>query len=855
MMNKRILSRLTAVLLFSAVSYAQTSGEPLQQALYAEQIEGDLPAAIALYQKIIDDANAPSVHVAQALYHQGMCYVQLKQNDNAQVILTRLCTDCPDQIDLVEKARSVLDSLNVFDLATLMPPETLAYLELGSTGKQLETVLEMLKGTPLEDPLLALSQNNPNALNSGAGPLVAGLMNPAMKEDFCKIRGLAVGLVDITPDAPSLVGVLHLGNSSMLRGLLMTGLSMAARPGPVVEGVQTYSMQGGPVDVACDDNVFLLSFQGRHLPWMIRQYKHLLNDTSLASGNPSFQKLDKVARQQNLATLWVNVNGTYPRLTQLMNSRQIERVDDAINMNTIDDLTLSAAFSADTLSLDGRLRFNFQNLTYESIQTPTISRIGMKGVPADAIGLLSFDFANSNSMQGIKLMPLVWRLFKIHLPTEVMDSIEQVTLFALPRTEVENSVGMPIQIGIVIQCRDMAPVVPFVESIRPMLKTMDVLEVVNDSVIYGPLDSAGVDAVKAALADAPSAADVGRLSAKVKQLAAPAGDAEKLAVVSVGGAVRLMRTKAHYPEEIISEEIKQQLEDGFENLGQALDGTTLSIHTEEESREFEVQVCLSDIPAVTNIVAAAQEIIKAQAQINEKMAQVRAEEQRKAEEQRRKELEEQLAKLVPAEVPHTAAAPVLDGDLDDLWKLAPAYAVEKVNSGINEREQGEPISGCEFGADFRMLWDEQNLYVFMDVTDSTPNRNPEIGWQFSDNIILYIDATDAKLDHFSQTDYEYAFCWDEVRSLLREPKHDRMNNVVYDVKTTDKGYSVEVAFPWDTLGTPNPAAGTVIGIDVQASDNQAGPKRNLLLGWQDDQNRAWQMPSTFGRAKLIGTGE
>ena len=66
---------------------------------------------------------------------------------------------------------------------------------------------------------------------------------------------------------------------------------------------------------------------------------------------------------------------------------------------------------------------------------------------------------------------------------------------------------------------------------------------------------------------------------------------------------------------------------------------------------------------------------------------------------------------------------------------------------------------------------------------------------------------------------------------------------------------MEAAFPWPTLGTPDPKAGTVIGIDVQVSDNQAGPKRNLLLGWQDDTNGAWQRPVLFGRAMLAGDGE
>ena len=38
-----------------------------------------------------------------------------------------------------------------------MPPEMIVYVEIGSPGQQVETILNMLKGTPLENPFNVIS--------------------------------------------------------------------------------------------------------------------------------------------------------------------------------------------------------------------------------------------------------------------------------------------------------------------------------------------------------------------------------------------------------------------------------------------------------------------------------------------------------------------------------------------------------------------------------------------------------------------------------------------------------------------------------------------------------------------------
>ena len=69
--------------------------------------------------------------------------------------------------------------------------------------------------------------------------------------------------------------------------------------------------------------------------------------------------------------------------------------------------------------------------------------------------------------------------------------------------------------------------------------------------------------------------------------------------------------------------------------------------------------------------------------------------------------------------------------------------------------------------------------------------------------------------------------------------------------TTDKGYRVEVKFPWSTLGT-KPSAGAKIGLDVQVNDNDAGGKRKSKITWHAREDNAWENPQAFGNAELAG---
>src|SRR4030042_483345 len=167
-----------AVALIASAALAKSASVLLQEGLYAEEVDGNLDAAIRIYAQVIEDSSAQRSHVAQAMYRQGMCYMKKQQEQQAKLVFEEVVANYTDQTNIVSKVKPLLQELSNADPAALMPPDTLAYVEIGSPGKQIETTLNMLKGTPLENPLAAIG----GAPQGGASPgdIVAGFFYPTI---------------------------------------------------------------------------------------------------------------------------------------------------------------------------------------------------------------------------------------------------------------------------------------------------------------------------------------------------------------------------------------------------------------------------------------------------------------------------------------------------------------------------------------------------------------------------------------------------------------------------------------------------------------------------------------------------
>ncbi len=149
----------------------------------------------------------------------------------------------------------------------------------------------------------------------------------------------------------------------------------------------------------------------------------------------------------------------------------------------------------------------------------------------------------------------------------------------------------------------------------------------------------------------------------------------------------------------------------------------------------------------------------------------------------------------------------------------------------------------EASAEARVMWDAQNLYVLIDVTDPHLDKKSEQTHE-QDSVEIFIDELNEKADAFDDNDKQYRINYENEQSFNGETC--KAENIESKVTVTDKGYLIEAAIKWTTL---EPAAGRMIGIDLQINDGKDGARIGTA-NWYDATGNGWSNPSVYGMAVL-----
>ncbi|HUS47666.1 MAG TPA: tetratricopeptide repeat protein [Phycisphaerae bacterium] len=439
---------------------ADTPSEMLENGIYTEQTVGDLDAAIVIYKKVLAHDKAGDEQKAQAQFRLGMCYMKKRNADEARKAFQAVVQNHPRQKELVTQAQTRLLRLASPNPATLMPPETLAYFEVGSPGEQVAKIVNMLKGTPLANPLQVIGARK-GATTKGSGEktpadIIAALLNPSMLEEFKKIRGMAVGVLGVEGrTAPPMVAVLYPGESDALKGLVTAGLLMAGRQGEAMEGMQTVAIQEIGGICAYDENVVIAVTADsqdnarKQLAWCVRQYKGLSKDPSLATKNESFARLTSPqARQKDALTVWVNPARIFQEFDKQFASADRRRTrvptefltaKEILDAQNIDGLVMRVVLdeTAPFIEVSAAFKEGHQCLGYDLIRTPPLTQRAFEGVPLDAVALVSFALGDAQrSEQAARAAgQAVQRFAGLDLGRELFANIEQVNIFAVPPSE------------------------------------------------------------------------------------------------------------------------------------------------------------------------------------------------------------------------------------------------------------------------------------------------------------------------------------------------------------------------------------------------------------------------------------
>ncbi len=101
------LSIVLIVAVFIAPLFSQSPSQLYQQGLLKENGEGDLNAAVAIYEKIVGDENADRSLRAKAQLHIGQCYEKLGLKE-AKKAYKKVIDNYPAQNEVVKIAKEKL---------------------------------------------------------------------------------------------------------------------------------------------------------------------------------------------------------------------------------------------------------------------------------------------------------------------------------------------------------------------------------------------------------------------------------------------------------------------------------------------------------------------------------------------------------------------------------------------------------------------------------------------------------------------------------------------------------------------------------------------------------------------------
>ncbi len=633
---KRFRATLTAVLLaagvFSYAAYAKQASELLQDGLYAEETEGNLDAAMKIYTQIIADSSAERPAIAQAMYRLGMCYMKKQDQAKAREIFGNLVKQYGDQQAVIAKVQPMLDEMTGIDPATLMPADTKFYVEIGEPGRQVETILKMLQGTPLANPLAAIGGGRGNGEKS-PGDIVGAILNPSMMAEFKKIRGFAAGATNVGMGKganPPVVVVLYPGESDALRGIILMALNVAGTPGEAIEGLNTVQIKNGP-GAAYDDQIVILAQPAELLKETVRKYKGLSKEPSLATSNKTFSKLGAKARKKNLSTVWIDAASAFQAVKKQMGAEgalppQIQLVNGIVDFNNIEDIIGYEVLEETGITSETIVNFKpgHNCLPYNLIRTPNLSKSSFDSVPAGAVALLSISLTEGNSEQVDATQKAVKRLTGLDIGREIFANIEQINIFAMPQngqsggslslTDGLSCLGVSITSRNPEQTRLLLGQVLTIANLAARTATQQQSPDQPDTYLVGAIEGkpiycclgqtknvtilafspktvaaslAAIDQKKSALAEGP-------LAEPLKAL--PPGTS-KLAMVNVGGAIRI----ADFFITAINNNPQNPGHKTMEALAAACDKTTIRLYTIETDNTLTIHSSLNNIPALDSV--------------------------------------------------------------------------------------------------------------------------------------------------------------------------------------------------------------------------------------------------------------
>lgn len=195
-----------------------------------------------------------------------------------------------------------------------------------------------------------------------------------------------------------------------------------------------------------------------------------------------------------------------------------------------------------------------------------------------------------------------------------------------------------------------------------------------------------------------------------------------------------------------------------------------------------------------------------------------------------------VEELSYVEVAQAATAPVVDGDVDEVWESAgPAVTTEKEVEGSDGAV-----------ATVRTLWADDMLYVLADVADPVVDVSGSDPW-IQDSVEVYVDGGNAKNGGYRADDTQIRVSAENAVSFGTGDEAAQRARVTSAATRTDEGYRVELAVDLLEYG----GEGTFHGLDFQVNDAADGA-RTAVRNWADPTGAGYQSTARWGVGRLVG---
>jgi hypothetical protein len=326
----------------------------------------------------------------------------------------------------------------VEDLARLMPPDPLAYLEIRGPGTHLESLLEMI----------GLTAESAGGEGEGAGmPSPPLTVSPRLIEALKRFEGAALAVTDVDTRRGLPMGVLAIdpGRSDLIHGLIETALSSAAASGVlrIAEPIGGHAAYESPFATVVVTGELVIA--GNLREEVVAAVERLRGERaeSLAAG----AELAEVRRESGPAMLLAYVNA---RRVLAEARRQLSRggqdpeeyriLQAVADVESIRWVALQAGVGEKGLTGDLWLRLDegHRSLAYNLLRTPPLGREALQAVPRGTAGLLAFALAESKEGGAATAggtANAVRYITGLDLGREIFANIKEVMLFALPSPE------------------------------------------------------------------------------------------------------------------------------------------------------------------------------------------------------------------------------------------------------------------------------------------------------------------------------------------------------------------------------------------------------------------------------------